>query len=455
LNEGGKKIKTLKILLVAVLFTSLFTSTGCISFVPFANAEKMEFYNVELSSLDSTQKSITILKDAANLDTDAYNTSFGSFNQVLYFDILPEEDFKCTLKNSDSKIEVICAFVNGKVRSMNAYVDGSPYTTNEAINDVEMAKNFISKYKILSSASYFDIMLPMLENVKVNQNVTKNVEQAKLEVTSTNDGTSFRWTYSLNNIEAPMKCVSLSFENHFLKSFIDTWGLFSISDVEIKISEEDAVMQAMNYTKDFSWTVNMGGNNSKGIVSEFNVSDIGEKKLTFSNYATKNESRNNDPLTLYPNWRIKLYFDKIYQGQVYGVDVGIWADTGENYDIRTLKFLGSSTDEETSVPQDTMASESNEDTRGKINLNIFVIVLAILLMATILGAVTMVYSKKRKRMAKLSNGQRICSIKLGRLSCFIVAALVFSMGAQTVNGSTYVMGLYGCTYQTESTSRCS
>jgi hypothetical protein len=99
-----------------------------------------------------------------------------------------------------------------------------------------------------------------------------------------------------------------------------------------------------------------------------------------------------------------------------------------------------------------MASESNEDTSGKINLNIIAIVLAILLITTILGAVTMVYSKKRKRMAKLSNGQRICSIKLGRLSsCFIVAALVFSMGAQTVNGSTYVMGLYGCTYQTEST----
>ncbi len=314
-------------------------TSSCASFVSFANAEKLETYNAELpSDMNSIQKTIAILKDAVDLDVNAYNTSFGSFNEVLYFDVLPEEDFKCTLKNSESKIEVICAFVNGKVRSMNAYVDGSPYMINEAIDDVAMAKNFISEYRTISSASYFDAMLPMLDNIKVNQNVTKTIENIKLEVISTEDSTSFRWTYSKNNIDAPMKCISLNFNDHFLKSFIDTWSLFSICDFEVKVSEEDAVIQAINCTKDFSWTVSMGENNSSAKVTEFNVSGVSEKKLTFSNYATKNESRNSDPLTLYPNWRIKLYFDKIYPGQVYGVDVGIWADTGENYDIRTLKF---------------------------------------------------------------------------------------------------------------------
>jgi len=34
--------------------------------------------------------------------------------------------------------------------------------------------------------------------------------------------------------------------------------------------------------------------------------------------------------------RVKLYFDKLYPGYVYGLDIAIWADTGEVNDTRTL-----------------------------------------------------------------------------------------------------------------------
>ena len=80
----------------------------------------------------------------------------------------------------------------------------------------------------------------------------------------------------------------------------------------------------------------MGGDNPPVTVTEFNIMGVFETELSLGNFPTKNESRGGNPLTLYPGWRVKLYLDKLYPGNVYGLNIGIWADTGEVNDISTL-----------------------------------------------------------------------------------------------------------------------
>jgi hypothetical protein len=255
----------------------------------------------------------------------------------LYFDVLPEEDVKYILKSNESELKVICAFVDEKLRSLRIYVnDGSPLTTKPATTPIEMAKDFLEKYPTYSDGSYYSTMRSMLDNVEGDRSITKTFENIKLEVTVTTDRIDFRWKYVFNGVEAPSKCVVLNFEQGFLKYFIDKWSLCTIGSTDLNISEEEAIEIAMNAAENHSWNVGTGGDNSQVTVTEFNIVGVSETTLSFGNYPTKNESRGGNPLTFYPGWRVKLYFDKLYPGGVYGLDIAIWADTGEVNDIREL-----------------------------------------------------------------------------------------------------------------------
>ena len=60
----------------------------------------------------------------------------------------------------------------------------------------------------------------------------------------------------------------------------------------------------------------------------FNESNICWMSLIFDDSLGADKSRNEDQLCLYPVWRIGIALDKWY-GHLYGIEVDIWADTGE------------------------------------------------------------------------------------------------------------------------------
>jgi hypothetical protein len=314
-----------------LLFTTIFFSILLISSVYTALIP-----NVHTEEITAQEKALTILNDVAGLDTAKYTANLELSPPDLYFETLPQESLKYTFESDESKLDVICAFVNENLRSMSVYIlDGSPHVIQPATNTLEMAKAFISKYQTYSGASYYGMLRPMLDNVEADKSVTKTSENAKLEVTVDGSSTSFRWTYIVNGVEAPSKCVALHFDQGFLKYFIDTWSLYKIGADGVNISEEQAIEIAMNRAKTYSWRVNMGGDNWIE-VTEFNIIGVSQTTLDIGNYISKEEARGGDPLTLYPGWRVHLYFDKLYPGNVYGLNVGIWADTGEVHDIRTM-----------------------------------------------------------------------------------------------------------------------
>lgn len=369
--------------------------------------------NPEYSELTAPEKVLTILEEVVGLDMAEYSAELDLHAQApfLYFDVLPQEDIKYTLESNESKLEVICAFVDEKLRSMNIYInDGSPLTTQPAASPLEMAKGFLDKYPTYSDGSYYSTMRSMLDNVEADKNVTETVENIMLEVTVTANRTDFRWKYVFNGVEATSKCVALNFKQGFLKYFVDSWSFWTIGSTDLNVSEEEAIEIAMNAAENYSWNVSMGGDKPQITVTEFTIVGVSETTLQIGNYPTKNESRSGDPLTLYPGWRVKLYFDKLYPGQVYGLDIGIWADTGEVNDIRTLMYLGDvpyngePADNEDATEQPSTEEPNNNDDSSNPDLTTILLIASLASIAVAIGA-TITYSKRKKKNAHNLNSE--------------------------------------------------
>jgi hypothetical protein len=363
--------------------------------------------NPEYSELTAPEKVLTMLEEVVGLDIAEYSVELDFHAQApfLYYDVLPQEDVKYIFGSNESELEVICAFVDEKLRSMNIYInDGSPLTTQPFTTPLEMAKDFLDRYQVQSEESYYSTMRSMLNNVEADKNITKTAEDIKLEVTVTANRTDFRWKYVFNGVEATSKCVALNFKQGFLKYFIDSWSLWTIGSTDLNVSEEEAIEIAMNATENHSWNLSSGTT-----VTEFNIVGVSETSLQIGNYPTKNESRGGDPLTLYPGWRVKLYFDKLYPGQVYGLDIAIWADTGEVNDIRELLYLGDVPySGEPADNEDTTKQPSTEEPNNNYaspNPHLTTILLTTLIASILVVIVVIIYSKQKKKNAHNLNSE--------------------------------------------------
>ncbi|PVX24416.1 MAG: hypothetical protein CW691_07660 [Candidatus Bathyarchaeum sp.] len=383
------------------------------------------------------EKTLTLLENVVGLNMEAYNTTLDLNTQDLYYESLPQESIKYTLNSDNNNVSVICNFVNNKLRSMSVNAHDSSPLAAQSVNNtaLDMAKDFLDKYYAYSSASYYDTLRPMLDDLEADKNLTKTSENMKLEVMTATNCTSFRWTYTANGIEAPLKCVALQFENGFLKYFVDTWHIYNIGSTDLNISEDEAISIAMKAVENYSWDVSMGSDNPSVTVTDFTIVGVSETTTTIGNYVTQNESRGGDPLTLYPGWTIKLYFDKLYSGQVYGLDIGIWADTGEVHDITPMMWTGDYPADENIA--DTSDTDLNQASMAWIALPLTVVI------GAIIG-----YAKRKNAPHDSRKAPKSRSLKLSAiLLCLMISFPIVSLTASTstVKADTYVMPIYGST----------
>ena len=434
--RAGKKLFLFSTVFVCVLMLTIGMNGSLV-----CNAATQE----DLSESTAPEKALTILNDVVGLDTATYRTNLDIHNQDLFFESLPQEHVKYTLESNESKLELHCNFVNEKLQSISLHaLDGSSRMTQPATNTLEMAKDFLSRYQTVSKASHCEALRSMLNTVTANENVTKTSGNIKLEVIVTQNSTSFGWKYTVNGVEVMYKWVILSFENGSLAFFMDNWELYNIGSYDITISEEEAIDIAMGATENYSWTVSMGGDNPPVEVTEFTVEGVSETKLTFCNYPSKNESRNGDPLTLYPSWNIKLYFDKFYLGNVYGLDIAIWADTGEVNDIRPLFTMGyypSNVDPNDNEDASEYSSSNTEN--DKLDPNLTPIAWIALPITVVLG-VTIGYSKRKKAPHELHKVPKSNSLKLGgALLCLLISLTMVLMVPPTVKAEDRGLTCWG------------
>ena len=275
------------------------------------------------------QKSASIAANVIGIDTTKYSTA-SDYTQDTYFNVLPQENIRYTLQSEGSKLDLYYTFVGGKLEKIHVLeVQGNLQSQKALPSDIlSSAKYFLTNYRSFTGNDFYESLSSMLPSEVANKNSTALFENVKMTVTSLEQSTTFKWTYALNGIEAPDKCVALNYENGFLSYFIDNWDLYQIANTNFEVSSQKAIDIAMNSAKEFTWaTVTSDNKTITGL--KYTVTNAMEYSTVFANSLFIDKTRGQDPLMLYPMRHIWVSFDKFYPCNVYGMNVYIWADTGE------------------------------------------------------------------------------------------------------------------------------
>jgi hypothetical protein len=337
-----------KLLAITLILAILMLVSNYVTMISNVSAAESPLQEPSASSPKSNmtksaieEKGLPILSNVLSLDMAKYTISSKEGPQDLYMNVAPEQNVRYTLKSNDSKMDMLCTFANGNLRMINVLGrEGAPHMTKLVTKPLNLengtlqvmdlagtAKAFLSDYQSYSKNSFYNELKAMLENIDTDKNLTKTVGNVKFEVTASAGSTVFKWTYTMNGIDAPSKCVTIGYKNGFFKYFIDNWDLYKIGSTNVSVSEEDAIGIALEHARAFSWS--MGSDNNTVKISDFTVANgmIWENVFCSNLYAEK--ARSEDPLMLYPVRHVWVSLDKFYPGNVYGFNVYVWADTGE------------------------------------------------------------------------------------------------------------------------------
>ncbi len=421
-----------KQLLITLLLTLLLVPSAYATLRPTVHA----------AEITVREKGLAILKDVVGLDTAGYAVNAKEYPQESYWGVLPQETVRYELNSDGSNIEILHTFVNGKLLMLDVLENqGSPRLTKTVTSVAEMAKNFLSSYQSYSGNTLYGELRSSLVGIDPSRNSTKTVGKTKLEVSTLRnnftDRQVFRWTYTLNGVEAPDKVVALGYENGFLGYFYDSWDLYKIGSTSVNVSEEEAIASAMERAKNYSWSIE--ANNGTAIVKDFNVTGAMMWETVFRSSLVADKPRNEDKLMLYPMRHVWVSLDKFYPGNVYGFNVYVWADTGEiahiherictqdppselvaSADDFTVILLNSQTSFDNSA---TVSSDQLSSAKANSNSSLIMwITLSVFAVVVMLGGVKIVLARKKGlQMRQFS--------KIGGL---LLCLLLFSMLMATI-----------------------
>jgi len=355
-------------------------------------------YSAELTA---PEKTLIFLKDVVKLDMTKYTATLVS-NWVDYpphWGGLIEEVVRYNLEVvNESRLYVTCRFRENMLYSCSLDVlKGSPvFAESQPNNLLDSTRGFLERYQAYSGASYLQEMRNMLDKVDETKEMTVTSGNIKLTTSSQEiqndpnveaiERTSFEWTYTVNGVDAPQNAVWVTFEGAVFKSFRDDWNLYKIGSSNVNISKEEAINLARNATEDYTLQIYL----DDGLTDvEFNLVD---EPVTAELFMYPKET-----LTVYPFWRVELYFDKYYYS-AYGIQVGIWADTGEIVSCESLSGLGGPISEEESTEPST-EEPNNDDAKTDLIAILWIAMFISISIAVSIGA-TIIYSKRKKKTAQ-------------------------------------------------------
>lgn len=295
-----------------------------------ADFEEVSAENERLLSWSmSPSKVQAFLRDVVYLDMKKYVSTLES-NTVEYRSDLGivEEILKYSLTYEGSKVDVTFRFRNTTLSSYYLHViEGTPYYSQlQPTNTLDAAKDLLERYQTYSGASHLEVMRNMLETVDEIRNFETISGNVKLIISTEANAIKIQFVYTSDNVDFQAKSVVLIFDNYgFLQSLSDDWTLFGVGSTEVNISKEEAINIAVEYAKNYSWTVNGEVINNFTLVEE-------------SAYAELYPHSREEPLALIPYWYVTIPLDRVYPDRVDRLAVGLWADTGEVSICQTLSW---------------------------------------------------------------------------------------------------------------------
>jgi hypothetical protein len=345
--NGGKKMKVNFSKFITISIVLLFAA--CI----LSNVSTVEAQTISLQ-----EKGISITNDVVGIDITKYAVITEERSENPYLGIVPQDYIKITLDSNQTSINIAYNFINGHLQMIHVLEGHGLPTTNGNVNaPIEMAKEFLKNYEIMTKNSLYNNLLSILTISEKNNCSTIVNGDVRLDV-STSESTTFRWTYSLNGIDAPVKCVVLSFSKGFLNYFIDNWNIYEIGSNLINLTEKEAASTGIAKTRTYSYTI--GSGNETYRVNNLNATKAMIKETIYGNSLSADTARDNNPLKLYPIRHVWVSLDKFYPGNVYGIEVLIWADTKEVFSVNERSTT-------IDPPKDLIAKISDTSNSSDIN----------------------------------------------------------------------------------------
>jgi hypothetical protein len=332
--------KPKKLLLTAVLLAVLMISTG-MALSPTAHA----------AEITNSQQATDILGNVVGLSMNSYTTTLTqdinpATNPVLATAAttagLSQETLIYNLIGAQGSLRASLSFINGSLNQiyLSNYV-GSPSLSTPTTNVLDMAQGFLQNYQSYTDNSFYGSLSSMLNGLTPNTNLTITQGNIKLQVNALgNTEEDLIWSYVDNNgVPALAKDVILSYSNGLLQSFLDNWQLYQISGAPA-VSSQTAIAAALSAAQNFSYIAyNVNGANVTE--SNFNVTAIFNVSLSYVNYyqqTSEQSIRGGNPYILYPSWYVGLGFGKVYPGGVTGLNVMVWADSGNVSSVEPIVF---------------------------------------------------------------------------------------------------------------------
>ena len=282
------------------------------------------------------QKGTDILSSVLGLNMSRYSlatTAYTTENQEAYLSSVSQENVAYNLTSSKSTVRLVSSFANGNLRTLQLLQNQGPVSLVKPVLNTsanELAQSFLSNYQTYSNNPTYGTLKATLNNLDTSKNITVTCGTTNLEATTIDGYTSFKWTYTAKGILSPDMFVGLGFKNGFFSYFVDNWQYYKIDNTNVSVSENTARLMALCAAKSQLQSMNLNNNT---VDRNFNSSNVQWTSLVFESSSGANNPRSSDSSLLYPVWRVGVDLDKWY-GNLYGVEVDIWADIGQ---IRSIQ----------------------------------------------------------------------------------------------------------------------
>ena len=415
------KIFRQKLLLTTALLAVLLISGASFLLIPIAHA----------ATISTTQEQTnSILNSVLGINPSAYSTQINSQNNTQD-NTLPQNQIDFTLISNQSSVRVSSTFVNNTLNML--YLSGYSGTlamTQSASTTASQAADFLGNYQTYTGDSFYGTLASTLNGITGGANVTESVGDMTLKVLNSNQATvDYVWTYKdANGITAQSKNVVLSYYNGQLNCFLNNWPLYNVVGTPT-LSRQQAITTALAATQNYTYQVSSGNTTSTVSVAGFQVApeSLNDATLSYVNCPNASLARGNNPFTLYPSWYVPLGFDKFYPGDVSGIAVTVWADSGQ---VGSTELMTADSGL-ANATQTTSAQATNQSVAKELNQSSITLTAPIMIVILCGGF----WFASKKRIFNLTGGKKHFNPMLwGILLCsvIILSATVSAVKADSV-----------------------
>jgi len=391
------------------------------------------------AELTPQQKAQTLTTEVLGIDTTKYEVQIENYErsaEMGYLSVVPQHIVAYTYTSNQDNFRLFYTFTNDNLQMIEIYNEGAIRERSNYFRDVVVVKEFLDKYQNYVGDSLYARLGSIIPVERVPGNSTVNSEDIALEIILTEDTTLFKWHYTANGAESShTKFVSIIVERGNLKAFTNTWQLYPLGSTHVNVSIETAMATALKAANSYVWSLATDENSSLS-AENFTEDSVRWEALIFMGSLYADNVRSEYPLELYPVWRFGIALDKWY-GYMYGVQVDIWADTGE---IRRVHEAWSSILPEEEAAYYAAMEAQNGAVEAGLSLSVLVVFSACVVMVSGFAFICMSGTKK----LHYTNQLKRHGFKAGGvLFCLILFSSVFLGALETASATNRGAVIWG------------